>query len=199
MKITTTLLTMEEIAEKIKNCHKCRLSETRTNAVPGAGNFDTSVMFIGEAPGRDEDLEGLPFVGRAGQLLDKILNAVEIDRKDIFITNMVKCRPPGNRNPNADEIDVCLPYLESQIALINPKIIVTLGSVPTKFLLNKNEPISQLRGKWFSWTGGIKIFPMFHPSYLLRYAQTTPGSPKELTWRDIRELKREITLLQNAY
>ena len=199
MKITTTLLTMEEIAEKIKNCHKCRLSETRTNAVPGAGTFDTSVMFIGEAPGRDEDLEGLPFVGRAGQLLDKILNAVEIDRKDIFITNMVKCRPPGNRNPNADEIDVCLPYLESQIALINPKIIVTLGSVPTKFLLNKNEPISQLRGKWFSWTGGIKIFPMFHPSYLLRYAQTTPGSPKELTWRDIRELKREITLLQNAY
>lgn len=188
----TISLTMEELAEKIRDCQKCPLSQTRKKAVPGEGSHNSVVMFVGEAPGGDEDKEGLPFIGRAGQLFTRILQSVQIERKDVFITNIVKCRPPQNRNPNKSEIEICLPYLESQIALINPKIIVTLGSVPTKCLLNTDDAISRLRGQWFPWLGGIKIFPMFHPSYLLRHQETTPGSPKELTWRDIQELKRML-------
>ena len=195
---TTISLTMDELASTIRTCQKCELYQTRTKAVPGEGSYNSLVMFVGEAPGRDEDLQGIPFVGRAGQLLTRILQAIDIKREDIFITNIVKCRPPGNRNPNQNEIDICLPYLEGQIALINPKIIVTLGSVPTKCLLKNETPISKARGQWFPWTGGIKIFPIFHPSYLLRYAQTTPGSPKELTWQDIKELKRELDSLKES-
>lgn len=193
MDMPTISLTMEELAEKIRDCQKCPLSQTRKKAVPGEGSHNSVVMFVGEAPGGDEDREGLPFIGRAGQLFTRILQSVQIERKDVFITNIVKCRPPQNRNPNKSEIEICLPYLESQIALINPKIIVTLGSVPTKCLLNTDDAISRLRGQWFPWLGGIKIFPMFHPSYLLRHQETTPGSPKELTWRDIQELKRMLT------
>ncbi len=192
MDMPTISLTMEELAEKIRDCQKCPLSQTRKKAVPGEGSHNSVVMFAGEAPGGDEDREGLPFIGRAGQLFTRILQSVQIERKDVFITNIVKCRPPENRNPNKSEIEICLPYLESQIALINPKIIVTLGSVPTKCLLNTDDAISRLRGQWFPWLGGIKIFPMFHPSYLLRHQETTPGSPKELTWRDIQELKRML-------
>ena len=132
----------------------------------------------------------------AGQLFSKILQSVKIKREDVFITNMLKCRPPGNRNPSKSEIELCLPYLESQIALINPKIIVTLGNIPTKYLLNSQEGITKVRGRWFDWIGGIKIFPMFHPSYLLRHEETTPGSPKKLTWQDIKELKRALSQLK---
>ncbi len=192
MDMPTIALTMEELAKKIKDCQKCPLSQTRKKAVPGEGSHNSIVMFVGEAPGGDEDREGLPFIGRAGQLFTRILQSVQIERKEVFITNIVKCRPPENRNPNKNEIEICLPYLESQIALINPKIIVTLGSVPTKCLLSTDDAISRLRGQWFPWLGGIKVFPMFHPSYLLRHQETTPGSPKELTWRDIQELKRVL-------
>jgi len=194
----TVSLTMDEIAEKINNCQKCPLYLTRQHAVPGEGSYSSSVIFIGEAPGEVEDLQGKPFIGKAGQLFSKILQSVQIKRKDIFITNMIKCRPPGNRNPSKSEIEVCLPYLESQIALINPKIIVTLGNISTKFLLDSNEGISKLRGKWFTWIGGIRIFPMFHPSYLLRHEETTPGSPKELTWRDIKELKKMLEQVKTS-
>jgi len=194
----TLSLTMDEIAEKINNCQKCPLYLTRQHAVPGEGSYSSSVIFIGEAPGEVEDLQGKPFIGKAGQLFSKILQSVQIKRKDIFITNMIKCRPPGNRNPSKSEIEVCLPYLESQIALINPKIIVTLGNISTKFLLDSNEGISKLRGKWFTWIGGIRIFPMFHPSYLLRHEETTPGSPKELTWRDIKELKKMLEQVKTS-
>ena len=193
MDMPTISLTMEELAEKIRDCQKCPLSQTRKKAVPGEGSHNSVVMFVGEAPGGDEDREGLPFIGRAGQLFTRILQSVQIERKDVFITNIVKCRPPQNRNPNKSEIEICLPYLESQIAVINPRIIVTLGSVPTKCLLNTDDAISRLRGQWFPWLGGIKIFPMFHPSYLLRHQEATPGSPKELTWRDIQELKRMLS------
>ncbi len=192
MDMPAIALTMEELADKIIKCQKCPLSQTRKKAVPGEGSHNTIVMFVGEAPGGDEDREGLPFIGRAGQLFTRILQSVQIERKDVFITNIVKCRPPENRNPNKSEIEICLPYLESQIALINPRIIVTLGSVPTKCLLSTDDAISRLRGQWFPWLGGLKIFPMFHPSYLLRHQETTPGSPKELTWRDIQELKRML-------
>ncbi len=193
----TVSLTMDEISEKIKNCQKCPLYLTRQHAVPGEGSYSSSVIFIGEAPGEVEDLHGKPFIGKAGQKFSEILQSVQINRKDVFITNMLKCRPPGNRNPSKSEVEICLPYLESQIALINPKIIVTLGSIPTKFLLNSKEGISKLRGQWFTWIGGIKIFPMFHPSYLLRHEETTPGSPKELTWRDIKELKKALGQLKH--
>lgn len=192
MQDATISLTMEEIEEKIKNCQKCPLYSTRHHTVPGEGNYRSVVMFVGEAPGEVEDLHGKPFIGKAGQLFSKILQSVNINRKEVFITNMLKCRPPGNRNPSKSEIELCLPFLESQIAIINPKIIVTLGNIPTKYLLNSKEGITKIRGKWFDWIGGIKIFPMFHPSYLLRHEETTPGSPKELTWRDIRELKKEL-------
>ncbi len=188
-------LTMDEIAEKIKICKQCPLYQTRHNAVPGEGNYNSPVIFIGEAPGEVEDLHGKPFIGKAGQLFSKILQSVQIKRKDVFITNMVKCRPPGNRNPSKTEIETCLPYLESQIALINPRIIVTLGNIPTRFLLESQEGITKLRGQWFGWTGGIKIFPMFHPSFLLRHEETTPGSPKDLTWKDIKELKKVFSQL----
>lgn len=190
-------LTMDEIVEKIGECQKCPLCQTRHHTVPGEGNVHTPVMFIGEAPGEVEDLQGKPFVGKAGQLFTKILQSVQMKREDVFITNMLKCRPPGNRNPSKAEIEICFPYLESQIALINPRIIVTLGNIPTKHLLQSQEGITKLRGQWFEWIGGIKVFPMFHPSYLLRHEETTPGSPKELTWRDIRELKKELDQIKD--
>ncbi|MDD2352845.1 MAG: uracil-DNA glycosylase [Candidatus Caldatribacteriota bacterium] len=194
----TISLTMDEIAEEIKACQKCPLYSTRHNAVPGEGNYKSPVIFIGEAPGEVEDLQGKPFVGKAGKLFTKILESVQINRKDVFITNILKCRPPGNRNPNKSEEETCFPYLESQIALIKPKIIVTLGNIPTKYLLNSQNGISKVRGQWFDWIGGIKIFPMFHPSYLLRHEETTPGSPKELTWKDIQELKRVLEQINES-
>lgn len=188
-------LSMDEIAEMIKICKQCPLYQTRHHTVPGEGSYNSPVIFIGEAPGEIEDLHGKPFIGKAGQLFSKILQSVQIKRKDVFITNMIKCRPPGNRNPSKTEVEACLPYLESQIALINPKIIVTLGNIPTRFLLESQEGITRLRGQWHSWTGGIKIFPMFHPSFLLRHEETTPGSPKDLTWKDIKELKKALSQL----
>ena len=151
-------LTIEEVAEECKNCEKCPLYLSRTKVVPGEGNAKSKVMFIGEAPGEEEDLKGEPFVGKAGQLLTKILQSVDIEREDIFITNMLKCQPPANRNPSKSEIETCLPYLETQIALINPKIIVTLGNVPTQYLLETTQGITKIRGQWFDWLGGIKIF-----------------------------------------
>jgi len=185
-------LTIEEVAEECRKCKKCPLYLTRMKVVPGEGNEKSKVMFIGEAPGEDEDLKGRPFVGRAGQLLTKILQSVKIKREDVFITNMVKCRPPGNRNPSKSEIETCFPYLETQVALINPKIIVTLGNVPTQYLLETTEGITKLRGQWFDWLGEIKIFPMFHTSYLLRNEGIFPGSPKDLTWKDIKTLKQAL-------
>ncbi len=195
----TVSLTMDEIAEKIRNCQKCPLYLTRQYAVPGEGSYKSPVIFVGEAPGEVEDLHGKPFIGKAGQLFSKILQSVQIKREDVFISNMLKCRPPGNRTPSKSEVEICLPYLESQIALINPKIIVTLGNIPTKYLLNSQEGITKMRGQWFDWIGGIKIFPMFHPSYLLRHEETTPGSPKKLTWKDIKELKIALNQLKNNH
>ena len=147
-------------------------------------------MIIGEGPGADEDLQGEAFVGKAGQLLTKILEAAKIYRKDVFITNVVKCRPPNNRVPTVDEIVACNSFLESQIALISPKIIITLGNTPTRWLLKTSEGITALRGKWFKWRG-IELMPQFHPSYLLRNQSRAKGSPKDLTWNDIQEVKRK--------
>jgi len=183
---------LEELKAKAKNCRACRLAETRTQVVFSRGNPEARLMFVGEAPGADEDKQGLPFVGKAGQLLDRILEAAGIDPDEVYITNVVKCRPPGNRTPLPDEVKVCTQlWLLPEIEIVRPQIIVPLGSVATQFFLGQKVPITKVRGKWFEWNG-IKIFPMFHPAYLLRNPSRAPGSPKALTWKDIQEVKRAL-------
>lgn len=171
-------------------CKACPLGATRTNVVFGDGNPRSTLMFIGEGPGADEDERGLPFVGKAGQLLTQILTAVKIDRKEVYITNIVKCRPPGNRVPTPEEMIVCDRHLQAQIMLINPALIILLGNTPTRWILKTTEGITKIRGKWFEWRG-VPVMPMFHPSYLLRNASSREGSPKHLTWVDIQEVKRQ--------
>jgi len=185
----------EEMEFQIKNCKSCKLCNTRKKAVPGEGNTNSPVMFIGEGPGEDEDEQGRPFVGRSGLLLTKIFQSVNLRRDEIYITNIVKCRPPKNRNPEEDEIKACKKYLDTQIALINPKLIVAVGAMALKALYNdENLKISEKRGKEMNWEGGIKVIPIYHPSYLLRVTGTEEGSPKWQTWKDmmkIRELYQE--------
>ena len=175
----TNLQTLNTI---IKNCKKCKLHETRINTVFGDGSTNAKVMIIGEAPGKDEDISGKPFVGRAGKLLTEILSSINLERKDIFITNTVKCRPPENRNPHDDEIKSCSGYLDEQIKLINPKVIVLLGKIAANRILNIDEPISNLRGKkYFIKENSIPIIVFYHPAYLLR-------SPlqKSKVWEDLK-------------
>ncbi len=184
---------LEEIAERVSSCTKCGLSENRTNAVPGEGDPDADLLFIGEGPGRKEDQQGRPFVGRAGNKLTEILSSVSLKRGQVFITNIVKCRPPENRTPRTEEVQACFPYLEAQIAEINPSIIVTLGNAATKTLLETDDGITTTRGSFYSWRGSIQVFPMFHPSYLLRNPSKEKGSPKYQTWKDIKKVKKSMT------
>ncbi len=183
-----------ELERRVKICTRCGLCSGRKNAVFGEGSRSSRVIFIGEAPGADEDARALPFVGKAGQLLTQILSSVGIDRKDVFITNIVKCRPPENRAPVPDEMMDCAPFLEAQLALLAPPLIVCLGNTPTKWLLKTSEGITALRGRWFQWRGS-SLLPMFHPSYLLRNDSKKKGSPKELTWRDINSLREKMEAL----
>lgn len=190
--------TWKILEEKVKECRKCPLSENRTQSVFGEGSKKTELMFVGEGPGADEDLQGLPFVGKAGQLLNQIFAAAGIDRSEVYITNVVKCRPPQNRVPTVEECSACNDYLFAQISLVQPKILVTLGNTPTKWLLKTTyEGITQLRGKWFDWYG-IKLMPMFHPSYLLRNQSRKVGSPRHLTWQDIQEVKARWDEIRQA-
>ncbi len=177
--------------ERATVCTACALSSTRHSVVFGEGDARSRLMFIGEGPGADEDTSGRPFVGRAGQLLTQILQAAGIERDAVYITNVVKCRPPGNRTPLPEESAACDGYLQAQILLINPAILVLLGSTPTKWILKTTEGISRLRGRWFDWRG-ISVMPMFPPSYLLRYPDGKKiGSPKHLSWLDIQEVKKK--------
>lgn len=188
----------EEARKRALRCSSCPLSKTRSSVVFGEGCEKTSLMFIGEGPGADEDAQGRPFVGRAGQLLTQILNAAEIDRKDVYITNVVKCRPPNNRVPLPEEMSACDEWLKTQILLIKPKIMVLLGATPTKWILKTTEGITKLRGRWFDWHG-ISVMPMFHPSYLLRYPDgKRQGSPKHLSWLDIQEVKSRWDMVREA-
>ncbi len=188
-------MTLEELAAKAAHCTACRLHEGRHKVVFGEGDPDAKLMIVGEGPGADEDVQGRPFVGRAGQLLDRILEAAGIPRSSVYITNIVKCRPPGNRNPLPDEAKICSSlWLNKQIELVRPQIIVPLGSVATQFFLGEKVPITRVRGKWFEWNG-IKVFPMFHPAYLLRNPTRAPGGPKALTWEDIKTVKAELDRL----
>ncbi|MCK4402027.1 uracil-DNA glycosylase [bacterium] len=177
--------TLLQLKGKINDCQKCPLAKTRTHLVFGAGDEHAKLMFVGEAPGRDEDLQGEPFVGKAGQLLTKIINSIGLKRKDVYIANILKCRPPGNRNPEPYEIAMCQGYLLEQISIIKPKIICALGKFAAQTLLNNQQPISQLRGKFFEYMGA-KLIPTFHPAYLLY----NPND-KKLVWQDMKKIKVE--------
>jgi uracil-DNA glycosylase family 4 len=159
---------LSQVAEEASTCTRCRLSGTRTNVVFGMGNPSADLMFIGEGPGEQEDRQGLPFVGRSGQLLDRlILEEMGLTRENLYIANTIKCRPPGNRDPLPDEIELCWPYLEKQLGLIDPRVVVTLGNFATKLLLGTSEGISRLRGRSYPYRSGYLV-PTFHPSAALR-------------------------------
>jgi len=182
-------LTLETLEPRVKACQLCPLAQTRTNVVFGEGNPHSPILFVGEGPGEVKDRTGRPFVGPAGQKLDEVLASIGMARAQVYITNVVKCRPPENRVPTRKEMETCFPYLEAQIALINPGLIVTLGNTPTQWLVPQASGITSSRGTLLSWRGGIQILPMFHPSYLLRYPSRAKGSPKYLTWLDIQKVK----------
>lgn len=183
-----------DLQDFIGSCQRCDLCKQRKNVVLSRGNPEASLMIIGEGPGQQEDETGLPFVGKAGQLLDKILASASIDKDaDVYICNVVKCRPPGNRVPAGDEIEKCRPYLTAQISLIKPRLIVLAGSTAVQAQLKSKEPISRLRGKWFKHESGAKVMPVFHPSYLLRNDSREVGSPKWLMWQDIKEIARALS------
>lgn len=167
-------------------CTQCRLAGTRTNVVFGVGSPSADLMFIGEAPGRDEDLQGEPFVGRAGQLLTDIIKAMKLSREQVYIANVIKCRPPENRNPEPDELDACRPFIRRQVALIQPKVIVTLGKFGLQSLTEKAYSISAVRGQWLVYDG-IKLMPTYHPAYLLR----TPAAKKDV-WADMKKVMAEL-------
>lgn len=182
---------LEKIAAEIAACEKCELHKTRDKTVPGVGNPKARLVFIGEAPGADEDASGIPFVGRAGRHLDKILAAVGINRDEVFICNILKCRPPGNRNPTLEEMLCCTPYLQRQLQLLKPRLIACLGNVAIKYVIGSDTPgITRIHGEWFNSIFGITTMAMYHPSYLIRQESREPGSANWQMWQDIKKLKK---------
>jgi DNA polymerase len=189
---------LAELARQVAVCTRCDLALTRTNTVFGTGNPHSPLMLIGEGPGENEDATGLPFVGRAGKLLDDILAAVNLSRQDVYITNIVKCRPAveeggrlRNRQPRASEIRACHPYLQGQIEAIKPKIILCLGSPAAKTVIDKDFKITRDRGKWYELEGGIKAMATFHPAYILRQRGEDLQRTKRLVWEDIQAIYAE--------
>ena len=183
---------LKKLNSECVECTSCSLSETRKNVVVGKGNESAQVVIIGEGPGEQEDITGLPFVGRAGKMLDTALSSVDIDPlEDCYITNIVKCRPPNNRKPSAVESEACMPWLNEQINLLKPKIIILAGSTAVQSFLGIDEPISKIRGEWIE-KDNIKYLPIFHPSYLLRNPSKNKGKPKWLTWQDLKKVKKEL-------
>ena len=160
--------TLQALGEQVSGCTRCRLSQARTQVVFGVGDPHADLMFVGEAPGFHEDKQGLPFVGQAGKLLDKLLAGIGLERSDVYIANVLKCRPPGNRDPRPDEIDACKGYLREQIRLIAPEVVMTLGNFATKLLLNTETGITRLRGRPHQWWLGALLIPTFHPAAALR-------------------------------
>lgn len=184
--------TLDAIRREIGDCRRCRLSKTRKRIVFGAGNPHARLVFVGEGPGYDEDRSGEPFVGEAGQLLTKIIQAMKLTREEVYICNVIKCRPPGNRNPEADEIKTCAPFLKRQIAAIKPEFICALGTFAAQNLLKTAEPISRLRGKFYDYKG-IQIMPTFHPAYLLR----NPSKKREV-WEDVQKVMKGLGIMDNG-
>lgn len=184
---------LNEIKNVCLQCKNCQLGETRTSIVFSDGNPDAKIMLIGEAPGADEDASGIPFVGRAGRLLNSLLEECGISReKDLYICNTVKCRPPENRVPSDEEKKLCEVYLMSQINIVRPKVIILCGATSAKSFINKDFKISQMRGEWLTLFGKIKTMVIFHPSYLLRNHSLEEGSPRSVTKMDLLKIKKEI-------
>ena len=179
---------LARLEASVRNCQACRLHEGRRQVVFGTGNPDADLVFVGEAPGRDEDLQGEPFVGRAGQLLTRIIQAIGLRREDVYILNVIKCRPPQNRNPLPDEVAACRPLIDRQLACLKPRVICALGTFAAQALLRSDERISRLRGR-FHPMGDILVRPTFHPAYLLRNPQE-----KRKVWEDMQDIQRELRL-----
>ncbi|MFN0064405.1 MAG: uracil-DNA glycosylase family protein [Myxococcaceae bacterium] len=178
--------TLDALRQHIGDCQRCKLCSGRTQVVFGVGNPSAELMFVGEGPGEQEDLQGVPFVGKAGQLLTKMIEAMGFVRDDVYIANVVKCRPPNNRNPEPDEIESCEPFLRQQIALVKPKVLVALGKFAAQTLLREATPISRLRGHWREYEG-VPLMPTFHPAYLLR----NPPD-KKFAWEDLQQVMRRF-------
>ena len=181
-------LDLDKLKMEAFDCHKCQLDQSRTHVVFGIGNQKADLMFVGEAPGAEEDRTGKPFVGRAGQLLTKIIQSTGLTRDDVYIANVLKCRPPDNRNPQSNEIEQCEPYLLRQIDLIEPKVICALGTFAAQILLRTDERISKLRGNFYNYHG-TKVMPTYHPAYLLRNPEN-----KRQVWEDIQKVMAELRL-----
>lgn len=175
------------LAEEVSRCTKCRLHESRTHTAFARGNPDGDVVFIGEGPGFDEDQQGIPFVGRAGQLLDKMVAAMGYERDEVYVANIVKCRPPDNRKPEPDEVEACAPYLEEQLALVRPKVMVALGATGVQGLIGTTMGITRMRGQWKLYKGRTPLMPTFHPAYLLRQ----PAKKREV-WSDLKQVMKRL-------
>ena len=180
-----------ELYEQIGRCQNCRLCETRHRVVPGEGNPHAKLMFIGEGPGQEEDRQGRPFVGRSGELLTRMIHAIGIERSETYICNVVKCRPPGNRNPEPDEVQACLDYLRGQVALVRPKVIVLLGKIACRYTLNEEIYITRDHGRWFE-RKGTWFIPTFHPSALLR----DPAKKRD-AWDDFQKIREKLSQIES--
>jgi len=179
---------LEAVRTELGECTRCKLHKTRTNIVFGVGSPEARLMFVGEGPGEDEDLQGYPFVGKAGQLLTKMIEAMGLRREDVYICNTVKCRPPNNRNPEPEELLACEPFLKGQLGAVKPEAIVTLGKFAAQALLREQTPITRLRGQWREYEG-IPVMPTFHPAYLLR----SPAE-KSRVWEDLKQVMQRLRL-----
>ncbi len=178
---------LEILAGEARTCTKCALHRTRNASVFARGTGTSGLMFVGEGPGEEEDRQGLPFVGAAGQLLDRMIVAMQLGRDDVYVCNIVKCRPPQNRKPDMEEMSQCMPFLAEQIAIIKPKVMVALGATAVQGLLGTSEGITRLRGQWKLYRGKIPVMPTFHPAYLLRQPQA-----KREVWKDLQEVLRQL-------
>jgi DNA polymerase len=182
------------LLDEVTGCKRCVLSETRTNTVFARGNPEAKLCFVGEAPGADEDAQGVPFVGRAGQLLDRMIVAMGLDpATDVYVCNIIKCRPPGNRRPEPVEVETCIGYLHEQLANVDPKAIVALGNTAVAALLGTKLGITKIRGSWKLYRGRIPLMPTYHPSYLLRPGPAQ-GDAKRQAWEDLQTVMRELGL-----
>lgn len=177
---------LQSIRDEIGDCQRCKLARTRTNIVFGSGNPNAELVFVGEAPGFEEDQQGLPFVGRAGQLLTKIIESISLKREDVYICNVLKCRPPDNRNPEPDEVMTCNPFLRKQLGVIRPKVVCCLGTFAAQTVMQTTSSISKLRGKFYD-IDGIRVIATFHPAYLLR----SPDKKREV-WEDMKQIRAEL-------
>jgi DNA polymerase len=189
-----TVRSLPMLEEQVKGCTKCELSKTRTNTVFSRGNPKAALCFVGEAPGADEDAQGVPFVGKAGQLLDKMIAAMGLDAaKDVYVCNIIKCRPPGNRRPTPEETTACIPYLHDQLANVHPKVIVAMGNTSAQALLDTKLGITRLRGEWKLYRGKTLLMPTYHPSYLLRESPIQKLAKQE-AWEDLQKVMKELGL-----